>query len=316
MESHKNSGVLERRPPARSTVKILIRSSHARRYTGVGIQLATLLGATVAAIVGVYLRWSTKRSLVVLSDFTARLYPITVGLGIATPTSRSAVKICPDLAHDLSEVLAWAACIFTALLVVPIVAELFRLLWLQGDAAQKAFPSAVIQMAPFGVAYAAYVTAKLPGSDDPTGGGTMSLIAGNLGSTAVILLFLPQLFRMPFAPTWSSLTFPTVSSANSCLVFRNVVGKSKTINRVFDILGAMYLSLASFLVVLVWVRLLIFLVCGGSDPPSSKGTKERPISPGDSVNARPINDPESPIRATSPDYGAVTLSSETQISIV
>jgi tellurite resistance protein TehA-like permease len=209
-----------------------------------------------------------------------------------------------EVANDIAEVLAWMACVFTAALALPTVAALLYALWRKGDAAKMAVPAAVVQMAPFGVAYAAYVTGKLPGSHDRAGGVTLALVSGNFVSTAVIMLFAPYLWRMPFAPTWSALTFPLVSSANGVLIYLTLPGHPPEHRRVFDIVAAVYLALASAIVLMVWTRLFFFLVTADKDglpmTAVSYGNSpcEVPLSPGSTARGESV----------SPSYGALASS--------
>jgi len=161
------------------------------------------------------------------------------------------------------------ALVFTIGLVAPTVALLCRQLGSK-TLAMAAVPAAVVQMAPFGVCYSAFVGAGLPGAHDRTGGMTLALVAGNGLSVLLLALFLPHLIRMPFAPTWTALTFPTVSTANGVLIYRSLKGHPATTRHALDIVGAVFLGLASVIVLMVWTRLLLHLGRGGRGQDSSR----------------------------------------------
>ena len=161
--------------------------------------------------------------------------------------------------------MAWMALVFTIGLVPPTVALLCRQLRSK-TLAMAAVPAAVVQMAPFGLCYSAFVAAGLPGADDRTGGMTLALVVGNGLSVLLLALFIPHLIRMPFAPTWTALTFPTVSTANGVLVYRLKGHSAATTRHALDIVAAVSLGLASVIVLMVWTRLLLRLGRGGGGP--------------------------------------------------
>ena len=256
-----------------------------------------MIGAAIAALVRVYL-WGGQRW-VVLEDFSPLVYPVTVGIGIGVGGVKVAVVQRVQVAHDISEVMAWMALAFTLGLVAPTVALLCRQLGSK-PLAMAAVPAAVVQMAPFGVCYSAFVGAGLPGAHDRTGGMTLALVAGNGLSVLLLALFLPHLIRMPFAPTWTALTFPTVSTANGVLIYRSLKGHPATTRHALDIVGAVFLGLASVIVLMVWTRLLLHLGRGGATQDFSRG---RVVS---EIGSTPTPLPVDIITTkTYPDYGSV-----------
>lgn len=220
-----------------------------RRYLGVTWQLIVLLGATIVGTITLVQR----RGAVYLDDFSPFLYPITVGVGVATPTAAAAVVTSPDTATSIGTVLAWAACLFLVL-VPPTVGSLGRALWRGRGHPQKAVPSAFIQMAPFGVAYTAYLHGNLPGLHTPTESPTLLLfLVGSLASSALVLPFLMHGRHLP-AVAWASITFPLVSSARAMLEHRGLEGHTDPARRTLDAVAGIYVAAATAAVVTVWGR--------------------------------------------------------------
>jgi len=262
-------------------------------YAGATTQVGVLAGATVMAITGLTQRWNSDRPLVTLADFSPLVYPVTVGVGITTPSVKGAIECCvfDPAAEALAAALGWIAFGFTLLLLIPVISLLVRQLCSKHDVAH-AVPAAVVQMAPLGVCFGAYVSAQLPYSTDRTSWLTLFLVGCNFASTVLVALFLPQLCRMSFAPTWSALTFPLVSSANGVLTYRKFAGHPLLTQQALDVLGAVYLALASVVVVLVWTRLVASSILGlGKERPSAR-----------------LAALEAGKRGSSADYGAVAAS--------
>eukprot|EP00038_Savillea_parva_P026076 m.51221 g.51221 ORF g.51221 m.51221 type:complete len:476 (+) comp7291_c0_seq1:266-1693(+) len=248
-------------------------------FSGATLQFGILVGASLAALVTMYQRWAAGLYPVFLRDFTPMMYPVTVGVGITAPTKPVAVHSHHDLARQIVWVYAWAACLFTAVFTVPIVMQLVRVAWVRGKSMVESVPVAVVQMAPFGVAFTAFVHADLPTSHQRLGVATLMLVGGNVASTALMVVFVGPLWRMSFAPTWSALTFPAVSSAIGIMVYRGFDGHSEEMVRALDGLGMAYLALASGVVLLVWARLFIHLAArvSGPDTEPHHVTETRPL---------------------------------------
>jgi len=230
-------------------------------YAGLALQLAVLGGAAAAALVGGCRRREDRRAILTAADFTPLLYPITVGIGMLPTAAQVAVHPKSTAIDTLDDVLAWAAVVITFALTGPVAVQLLRNLSLEGGEAQLAVPSAVVQMAPFGLAFMGYDSAGLTGSGDPSGALTVMLVAGSLLSSALILLYLPYLVRMSFAPTWSALTFPLVASTHVMVRYRSLDSHDTVAAQLaFGVVAATYLAVSSAVVALVWVRLVIYLV--------------------------------------------------------
>eukprot|EP00038_Savillea_parva_P016978 m.18721 g.18721 ORF g.18721 m.18721 type:complete len:456 (+) comp3622_c0_seq1:304-1671(+) len=226
---------------------------------GVMLQLLTLAGAGMAGAMGVWTRFKSNRRLLRLDDFDPTIYPVTVGCGMIAPMAEVAMPHEPRIARGMADVLAFVALGFTVVLVVPVMIRLCLLLRDGGQSTLASVPNSVVQMAPFGLTMSGYVAARLPGSDNPNGGIGIFLLVGSLVSTILIAFFLPYLYRMPYSPKWATLTFPTISSGNAVLWFRNIPGHSNRTHFALDTVGAAYVALATLVVIMVWIRLCLWL---------------------------------------------------------
>jgi len=108
---------------------------------------------------------------------------------------------------------------------------------------------------------------------------------------------------MPFSPTWAALTFPTVSTANGVLIYRSLKGHPATTCHALDIVGAVFLGLASAIVLMVWTRLLLHLGRGGRGQDSSRGRVDSEI--GSTPTPLPVDTTQCITTKTHPDYGSV-----------
>lgn len=190
-----------------------------------------------------------------MESWSPALYPLTVGFGLFAIDPGAATWDSGGnsaFVEDMCEGWFWAG---LALLVatLPVALNLLNRVACggRGSTASSIVPLNVIQLAPCAMCLAGWITVYDIASGDTV---AQTLFWLQVASAVLVLLFLPEMLRMTYAPAYSAMTFPPMVSSIAVLKFRALEGHSEAWRDGLTAFFCMTAVPGTLALVYVWVR--------------------------------------------------------------